>query len=254
VSTVTEQSLSRPEIAEATLQGPNGPLPFQLFKTDVCFQIANDIFAGITYPIVSFICDVKTVVDIGANVGAASVYLATAYPQARIFALEPGSDALELLRANVKPLGNVSVFPFGLYSRARSLQLFHGKNDCVESSVFSSLRTTSEAEEIELRCASDFLGEQGIESIDVLKIDTEGCEVAILQSIKKCLPKVKVLYVEYHSERDRRAIDGMLADTHVLWLGRVTFAYRGEFCYVRRDLVPDEKEVHSCEILPDLEQ
>ena len=71
------------DVAQATLQGPHGAIPFWLFKNDVCFQIANDIFAGITYPIVPFVEGVKTIVDIGANVGAASIYFATAYPDAQ---------------------------------------------------------------------------------------------------------------------------------------------------------------------------
>ncbi len=250
---MTQERLNRPDIAQATLQGPEGTFAFHLFKTDVCFQIANDIFAGVTYPNVPFVSGVKTILDIGANVGAASFYLAMSYPDARVYAFEPGSDARSLLQKNVEPLRNVSVFPFGLYSREKTLSLFHGTNDSVESSVCPTPRTTCEGEQIRLACAPQFLAEHGIESVDVMKIDTEGCEVPILESLSKYLPEVKVLYVEYHSERDRRLIDGLLAETHVLWRGQVTFAYRGEFCYLKRELVPDESQTHSCEILLDLE-
>jgi len=243
------EMLNRPDVAQASLQGPLGTVPFYLFKTDVCFQIANDIFAGVTYPIIPLVSGVKTVVDVGANVGAASVYFATAYPEAQVYALEPGSSPLLLLRQNVEPLRKVKVFPFGLHSSEKTLSLFHGKNDCVESSLSCSARTSSESEQIRLVSASQFLSQQGIDKVDVLKIDTEGCEVPILRSLAHYLPEVKVLYVEYHSERDRRLIDRMLAETHVLWRGHVTFAYRGEFCYVKRDLVPDESETHTCEIL-----
>ena len=114
-------------------------------------------------------------------------------------------------------------------------------------------RTVCQGEETRLVCASQFLSERGIEGIDILKIDTEGCEVPILQSLGRYLPEVKVLYIEYHSERDRRIIDAMLAETHVLWKGQVRFAYRGEFCYLRRDLVPDQAETHTCEILLNLD-
>ncbi len=250
---MSNEEIKRPDVAEATLQGPNGTIPFQLFKTDVCFQVANDIFAGTTYPNVPFVSGVKTILDIGANVGAASVYLATSYPDARIYAFEPGSDALSLLKKNVAPLRNVTVFPFGLYSHDATLSLFHGKNDSVESSVCASTRTEYESEQIRLVDASRFVYELGIEKVDVLKIDTEGCEVPILKSLIKWLPDVKVLYVEYHSERDRRLIDDLLAETHVLWRGQIKFAYRGEFCYLKRDLLPDESEIHTCEILLNLE-
>jgi FkbM family methyltransferase len=247
------KEINRPDVAQATLQGPQGVLPFYLFKTDVCFQIANAIFAGDTYPNVPFVSDVKTILDIGANVGAATVYLAISYPQAHVYAFEPGRDPLSLLQKNVELLRNVSVFPFGLYSRNQTLSLFRGKNDSVESSVCPTTRTDNESEQIRLVNASQFLSEHGIKSVDILKIDTEGCEISILHSLSKYLPEVKVLHVEYHSERDRRLIDGILAETHVLWRGRVAFAYRGEFCYLKRELVPDESQSHTCEILLDLE-
>ncbi len=250
---MSQQTLYQREVAQATLQGPRGPLPFNLFKTDVSFQVANSIFAGATYPTISYVSDVKTIVDIGANVGAASVYFAIAYPDAKVYAFEPGSAPLSLLQQNVEPLPNVTVFPFGLHSREQRLSLFQGKNDSVESSLCSTLRTGSESEEIRLVCAPDFLAAQGLNRIDILKIDTEGCEVPILRSLNAYLPEVKALYVEYHSERDRRMIDEMLAGTHVLWRGHVTFAYRGEFCYLKRELVPDESETHTCEILMDWE-
>ena len=248
-----QQTLHHREVAQATLEGPRGPLPFSLFKTDVSFQVANSIFAGATYPTISFVSDVKTVVDIGANVGAASVYFAIAYPDAKVYAFEPGSAPLSLLQQNVAPLHNVTVFPFGLHAWEQTLSLFQGKNDSVESSLYSSLRTDSASEDIRLVCASDFFAERGIHRIDVLKIDTEGCEVPILQSLQRYLPEVKVLYVEYHSERDRRMIDEILAPTHVLWRGQVSLAYRGEFCYLKRELVPGESETHTCEILMDWE-
>jgi FkbM family methyltransferase len=250
---MSQEILNRPEVAQATLQIPGGTLPFNLFKTEVCFQISNDIFAGITYPSISFLSEVKTIVDIGANIGAASVYFAMAYPEAQVYAFEPGTAPLSLLQQNAAPFRNVKVFPFGLHSRERTLSLFQGRNDSVESSVCSSTRTTGESEEIRLACAPEFLAGQGIEKIDVLKIDTEGCEVPILQSLHRYLPEVTALYVEYHSERDRRTIDEMLAKTHVLWRGHVNFAFRGEFCYLKRELLPDESVIHTCEILMDME-
>ena len=87
---MSKQETNRPDVAEATLQGPYGTIPFRLFKTDVCFQVANDIFAGTTYPNVPFVSGVKTVLDIGANVGAASLYLATSLSRSKDLRLRAG--------------------------------------------------------------------------------------------------------------------------------------------------------------------
>ena len=106
---------------------PSGTIPFNLFKTEVCFQIANDIFAGITYPSISFVSGVKTIVDIGANVGAASVYFAMAYPEARSMPSNLEALPCPCCSKNVAPLRNVKVFPFGLHSRERDSVLISGQ-------------------------------------------------------------------------------------------------------------------------------
>jgi FkbM family methyltransferase len=40
----------------------------------------------------------------------------------------------------------------------------------------------------------------GLPHLDVLKIDTEGCELEILESMGKCLDMVDYVLLEYHSE------------------------------------------------------
>jgi len=235
------------ETTEARLDTPMGPTPFTLFKTQSGFQIAHDIFAGTTYPHVHFVSDVKTVLDIGANIGAASVYFAMHYPGAIVYAFEPASAPFSLLKPNTAPFRNVATFNFGFNSQEGQGLLYHGKQDSVESSVCPSPRTDTDPEQIQLMSAPKFLTTHAIERIDILKLDTEGCEVPILRSLQKHLPEIKLIYVEYHSDRDRRLIDGLLAETHVLWRGHVPLAYRGEFCYLNRKLIPDE--TYSSEIL-----
>src|SRR5690348_13938030 len=49
----------------------------------------------------------KTIVDIGANVGCASVFFAVAHPQATVYALEPAKEAFDYLKKNTAELANV---------------------------------------------------------------------------------------------------------------------------------------------------
>jgi FkbM family methyltransferase len=247
---MSTETVMAPEMVEATLQGPQGKVAFHLFKTEASFQIANDIFAGRTYPNVPFIGEVKTILDVGANVGAASIYFAVSYPEAKVYAFEPASSPFSWLQKNIVPFANVHAFPFGFYECDKRTALYHGCGDSVESSIHASARTRADSEEVDLRSPHDFLREQEIERIDILKIDTEGCELPILHALRRYLPAVKVVYVEYHSELDRRLLDSMMAETHVLWRGQVCLVYRGEFCYVRKDLIPDSKETHTSEISP----
>ena len=69
--------------------------------------------------------------------------------------------------------------------------------------------------EIQLKKADGVLKELKINKIDILKIDTEGCEVEILESLQKILSETDYVLVEYHSEKDRRKIDSLLENFNV---------------------------------------
>jgi FkbM family methyltransferase len=180
--------------------------------------------------------------DVGANVGAASVFFSLAYPDASIFAFEPGSRAYRLLSANTDARPNVHAHNFGLYSSDVSLPLYRGKYDSGMSSVARSESTRQESELITLRSVREWLDENSITAIDILKIDSEGCEVPILEALRDLLPKVKVVYLEYHSDDDRKEFDRLLGDTHLLMHGHM-MVHLGEVTYVAKDAFESETEL-----------
>jgi hypothetical protein len=81
-----------------------------------------------------------------------------------------------------------------------------------------------------LRRADEWFDEH-VTSVDVLKIDTEGCEVQILESLGDRAKSASIIYIEAHSETDRRAIDRMFADRYRQVFGRLLDAI-GEYVYV----------------------
>lgn len=223
-------------------QGPSGQVELHVFSNPVCASIAGSILAGHTYPCVPGVGNVRTIMDIGANIGASTLYFAAMYPEATVYAFEPGSQAFALLERNVASSPRIHACPFGLHSHPRITALYDGLNDTVECSVFHTPRTKTACESVYLRSAQNFLVEHGVAVIDIVKIDTEGCEVPILRSLEPYLPRIQVLYVEYHNDRDRGLIDAMMAASHVLWRAQVWAIHRGEFCYLRKDLAPADCE------------
>lgn len=228
-----------------TVNHPGGKHPFTLFDTPLGRVVCEEVLTGKSYPLVTVQGPIRTIVDIGANVGAAAVYFALNIPTARIFAFEPSPDCFTLLAANTASLPQVKAFPYGLFSEERAAQLRLGKGDSVTSSVGSSIEAGETTVTVQLREAAQVFREQGIDEIDILKIDTEGCEPPILQSISEWIPKIGIVYVEYHSEPDRLAIDRLLAPTHLLYRGTVPRPCRGEFCYVSRMRLPEGLEAKS---------
>ena len=74
----------------------------------------------------------------------------------------------------------------------------------------------SRSVKVELKDAASEFDRLGLGRIDILKLDTEGCEVEILKSIGHRLPNVDYIMIEYHNETDRREIDKLLKDFHLL--------------------------------------
>jgi FkbM family methyltransferase len=208
--------------------------PLFLFDTPLGRQVCEDVLTGKSYPLSPSFGEVRTILDVGAYVGAAALYFALNYPHARILAYEPAPLSYALLRRNTHGLSQVDVFNFGLADEDRRASLYLGGKDWATNSVCSSPENTSEAVEVNLRAARAVLAEQRVEAVDILKLDTEGCEVPILRSLADQLPCLGVVFVEYHDEDDRHEIDRLLEGTHVLCQGRVLAPHRGEFCYIAR--------------------
>lgn len=221
---------------------------FECFETGLSQGVCRGILDGETYRAIPFITAVKTIVDIGANVGAASVYFALTYPLAEIYAFEPDAASFTLLQRNCARFHLVHLQNIGLFNADCTKILYQGSFDNVTASIKSSALNSTTGYEITLKDAQSALSE--IPQPDIVKIDTEGCEVPILYSARNIVSRAKVIYVEYHSESDRKAIDCLLGDTHILFSGAVSSPHRGEFCYVKRDACPTSNELSWLEITP----
>jgi FkbM family methyltransferase len=223
---------------EVTLNYGGKSCPFRLFDTPLGHRVFKDIMAGATYPLQPYFGEVRTIVDIGANVGAATAFFALCYPAARVLSFEPSPQTYALLAYNTQALANVAVFNVGLADKNARTLLYLGGQDSVTNSVQLSPENTGQSVTIELREAAAALAEQRVTAIDILKLDTEGCEIPILQSLAALVPSLGVLFVEYHDEADRLEIDRLLSATHVLCSGRIHAVHRGELCYIARSRLP----------------
>jgi FkbM family methyltransferase len=161
------------------------------------YAIAPDIRARIG--------EVRTVLDIGANIGVSSVYLSTVFPKARVFAFEPSPDNLDLLRRNTEKLARVQVVPVALGERDGTLEFF--ASDAASNfggfSRFEAGSDTARKTAVPVRHAGRQLAELGIAAADVIKIDVEGSEWEIVSALgADFLAKSRYIAGELHGHRD----------------------------------------------------
>lgn len=102
-------------------------------------------------------------------------------------------------------------------------------------------------EEIELIEAREALKDRVIPGT-MIKIDTEGCEVEILRNLEPYFQDFSLVYIEYHSEADRREIDSILASTHSLLFSSALQVHRGNVTYIANNAIKTTPKDPSLEI------
>jgi FkbM family methyltransferase len=142
------------------------------------------------------------IVDIGANVGVISFYLAKKYPDAKIYAYEPHPSNYKNLVKGIAENGINNVFPFNkavLEESGLEVEIYLDEENSGASSIYYPSSGSATVETISL---PDIVKENGIEKIDYLKIDCEGAEFDILEKTEALyrgeIP-IGEIFVEIHS-------------------------------------------------------
>jgi FkbM family methyltransferase len=133
-----------------------------------------------------------TFVDIGANVGLYSLYLATC-GDVRTLAVEPQPGILERLRFHLaaNPSAKVDLKPIALSDREGEATLVLNESDSGGTHIDKQDGRQDAGERITVPCKPliAVLAEAGIETIDALKIDVEGAEDIVLAPFLRDAPQ-----------------------------------------------------------------
>lgn len=242
--------MSSSDIVTVPLQFPGQSLSFQYPRSGNIDGHLRSILAGTEYPLpmVPKTWKIESIVDVGANVGAASLWFLSHSPDARVICFEPAYLNHKCLVHNLTAFPGSEVYACGLHSEDRQVLLHHGASQCMQHSIFQSLETGSRTETIQLRDAAAAIDELGLERISVLKVDTEGCEVPILERLGDRLNRVDVIYIEWHSDDDRRRIDELLSGQFLLSYAEAKLPHRGNACYLSRALAAQVPEIDTIRI------
>ncbi len=177
-----------------------------------------------------------TIVDIGANVGLFALYMKNLKPDSHIICFEPAPDTLKLLLKNLQAHKDVSVYPIALSDRNGNAEMMIHTENTGENSIKHSNCGRGNTVTVQVRDAGAVFQKLELTYIDILKIDTEGCEVEILESLQRYLPYIGIIMVEYHSEKDRRRIDQLLAG-HSIMGARIENVQVGTVRYINSRLL-----------------
>jgi FkbM family methyltransferase len=176
------------------------------------------------------------VFDVGANIGLFALWVHDRHPHSKIYCFEPSPATQMLLEENVGELSEMVICEYGLYNRDIQTPMYIHQYNTGQNSIRFNGRNHNGTVDVQVMDAGRQFDALGLSHLDILKIDTEGCEVEILESMGERLDNVDYILLEYHSEKDRRAIDGLLRRFH-LFGARSDVAGIGTVKYVHPSLV-----------------
>lgn len=182
-------------VVDTDLASFGGPIRLRSHTTDA--SVLSEVLVCSAYDDVVRVAGdrVKTVLDLGANVGLTARWMGAYWPDAKVVCVEPERGNATVLRHNVATMEDAATVVeacVGAYERTVDLVTTTGEHGFAmtpsSGGELSSAVVTME----------QVLIAGAIETIDVLKCDIEGAERELFSDCRDWIRRVEVAVVECH--------------------------------------------------------
>jgi FkbM family methyltransferase len=145
----------------------------------------------------------RLVVDAGANIGASSLRLAARFPGSRVVAIELEAENFDLLHRNTRTVPSIDARHAGIWPRATRLSVgnTHGGTAWAHFAVEGD--GAADGEGVQGLTVEEILeeaGRDGVDRIDVLKVDIEGGELELFTECGGWIDRVDAIMIELHED------------------------------------------------------
>ena len=164
---------------------------------------------------------IKCCFDIGANIGQTSKKFIDNFPNATIYAFEPIRVTYEQCIQNLSGLPRLRSFQEAMGSKPGEVTIYHRSqsewNSLVKELNDDARTEGGTAEQVKVNSIDHFVKNMGITEIDILKSDTEGFELSVLEGGKEALSKsmIAMLYIEVGLTKGNKQ--------HTYWIDIVSY-------------------------------
>lgn len=148
-------------------------------------------------PQISVVTEYSVVIDIGAHIGLFSLYVSQLCENGSIFCFEPIKENYDLLSFNINlnKIKNIKSFQKAVTDKPGVVRIFLS-SDAAAHSIFLKGSSYQESESTSLK---EILDSNKIENCDLLKMDCEGSEYMILNSLPdEYFDRIQNIAMEYH--------------------------------------------------------
>ncbi len=141
---------------------------------------------------------VKTVFDIGANIGQSALRFNKAFPEATIHSFEPVIRSYEAGLKNTTEYASIVWHHLALGNNPESIVFYSSGMDqtnSIKNTTISRGTKRGDRNAVDLVRLDDFVANNRITHIDLLKTDTEGLDIAVLEGAESLLRDGGVSYI-----------------------------------------------------------
>lgn len=222
-------------------------------ELELCAQAHEDaVITADEYKIAelaSFDKDINYIVDLGANLGAASVQMQRFFPEAKILVCEPEPELMKYAKINTdNKLIYVEEAIIGDDRKEVTFNVCKWQgNGHVDGNfrwdLFEPMGSMKIGEiKVKASTLKDIMDRYEFPQIDLLKSDTEGMEGQILTAFKPYMHLVKHFRGEWHGDVDREIIRDALKDTHDIFINQHLKTH-GDVFATRKDISEAQKQI-----------
>lgn len=146
------------------------------------------------------------VLDVGANVGDFCVMVLRNHPGASVHAFEPHPSTAARLRQRAMELGNehLRIVESAVGNRDGRISLFDraledgSSHASIHREVIEHLHSsTATSWEVDILTLDSYIATAGLEKIDLLKIDVEGHELAVLEGARRAIGQGRIEAIQF---------------------------------------------------------
>jgi FkbM family methyltransferase len=161
----------------------------------------HQVFALREYEVLTGERDVRFILDLGANIGCATLFLLRHHPEASVVVVEPDPANMAVCRRNLAAFGDrVRFVQAGVWSQSVPMVVSRGEyRDGAEWSFQVRPARPGESPEFQAKTVAELIADAGFPRVDILKMDIEAAEAEVFRTgSDEWLPRVRTLIVEFH--------------------------------------------------------
>lgn len=138
---------------------------------------------------------VNTIFDVGAHIGQTSLYFHKGIPNINIYAFEPIKSTYNVLLKNIQDFKNIKPHNIALGGIIENVEvkLFDKGGSSLNSLKHENMHLQgTKTETVKVITGDSFCKANNIDEVDLLKIDTEGYELEVLEGFREMIDNLRI--------------------------------------------------------------